>query len=87
MTDSYKLFVKKSAEKELRNIPKQFLTKIIGKIKDLASNPRPNACEAMAGSEKHYRLRQNDYRIVYTIDDSKKEVTVVKIGHRSDVHR
>ena len=87
MTVSYKLLVKKSAEKELRGIPKQFLSKIIGKIKALASNPRPNACEAMTGSEKHYRVRQNDYRIVYTVDDSKKEIIIVKIGHRGDVYR
>ncbi len=87
MTVSYKLLVKKSAEKELRDIPRQFLSKIIGKIHGLASDPRSHGTEALAGSEKHYRVRQNDYRIVYIVDDSKKEVTVVKIGHRGDVYR
>ena len=87
MTVSYKLLVKKSAEKELRDIPKQFLSKIVDKIRTLASDPRSHGCEALAGSEKHYRVRQNDYRIVYTVDDSAKEITIVKIGHRGDVYR
>ena len=87
MTVSYKLFVKKSAEKELRTIPKQFLSKLVGKIRALSSEPRPHGCEALVGSDKHYRVRQNDYRIVYTVDDPKKEVIVVKIGHRADVYK
>ena len=87
MTASYKLFVKKSAEKELRTIPKIILPKIVAKIRALSSEPRPHGCESLAGSQKHYRVRQNDYRIVCVVDEAKKEVTVVKIGHRGDVYR
>jgi len=28
-----------------------------------------------------------DYRVVYEIDDAARVVTVIKIGHRSDVYR
>jgi mRNA interferase RelE/StbE len=87
MTVSYNLRVKRSAEKELRNIPKPFLAKLIARISALSKDPRPQGCEALAGSDKHYRVRQNDYRIVYTVDDIKKEIIVVKIGHRSDIYR
>ena len=87
MTVSYKLLIKKSAEKELRGVPKPFLSRMVKKIQMLSSNPRPYGSEALAGSDRHYRVRQNDYRIVYTVDDAKKEVTVVKVGHRSDVYR
>ena len=87
MTDSYKILVKRSAERELRAVPKPFLSKIIQKIQSLSSEPRTAGCEALAGYEKGYRVRQNDYRIIYVVDDPKKEVTVVKVGHRSDVYR
>ena len=87
MTVSYKLLVKKSAEKELRTIPKPFLSKIVSKILLLSSNPRPHGSEPLAGSGEHYRIRQNDYRIVYTVNDHRKEVVLVKVGHRSDVYR
>ena len=38
---SYKIKFKKSAEKELRKIPKSSLSKIVNAIQQLASNPRP----------------------------------------------
>lgn len=34
-----------------------------------------------------FRIRQGDYRIVYAVDDRKKTVDVVKVGHRSGVHK
>ena len=41
----YKIFFKKSVEKDLRNIPKDYLIKIIEKIKNLKDNPRPEGSE------------------------------------------
>ena len=87
MTASYKILVKRSAERELRAVPKPFLLKIVQKIRSLSLEPRPAGCEALAGHEKGYRVRQNDYRVVYVVDDAKKEVTLIKVGHRSDVYR
>ena len=86
MTDSYKVFVKKSAEKELRQIPPKDLLKITEKIKALAGNPRPHGGEKMEGGDR-YRLRQGDWRFIYTIDDSQKMVMVVKVGNRREVYR
>jgi len=41
----------------------------------------------LKGSEKSWRIRIGDYRLVYEIDDSAKTVTVIKIAHRSSVYR
>jgi mRNA interferase RelE/StbE len=60
--------------------------RIIARIQGLARQPRPPNCEKLAGEEK-YRLRQGDYRILYSVDDAAKDVTVVKIGHRREVYR
>jgi len=32
-------------------------------------------------------VRQGTYRIIYLVDDERREVTIFKIGHRKDVHR
>jgi mRNA interferase RelE/StbE len=37
--------------------------------------------------EDRYRLRQGDYRIAYGIDDERRMVDVVKVGHRREVYR
>ena len=83
---SYSLFVKKSAERELRKISKGDLKRILGKIKTLGPNPRPQGSEKLSERER-YRVRQGDYRIVYTINDKENRVDIIKIGHRREVYR
>ncbi|MBM4133624.1 MAG: type II toxin-antitoxin system RelE/ParE family toxin [Nitrospira sp.] len=86
MTDSYSLLIKKSAEKELRGLPKADLARIVERIRSLAQQPRPAGCEKLSGQDR-YRVRQGDYRIVYSVDDEQKVLEVVKIGHRREVYR
>ena len=83
---SYSVRIKKSAEKELRGLPKKNLKQISSRIRALAANPRPVGCEKSSGRD-WYRVRQGDYRIVYVIDDDELLVEIVKIGHRKEVYR
>lgn len=83
---SFSLFLKPSAEKELRKIPSPFLEKILIRIGALAETPRPFGVKLMKGEERFFRLRQGDYRIVYDIDEAARVVTIVKIGHRREVY-
>ena len=82
----YSVFFRNSVEKDFSGIPKKELKKILNRIKALEENPRPVGSEKMTGQEK-YRLRQGQYRIVYSIQDNECTVWVVKVGHRKDVYR
>lgn len=82
----YKIEIKKSAVKELNNLPRNDLKKITQKIQELADNPRPQGCKKLAGEEK-YRIRSGNYRILYMIEDDILIIYVVKTGHRRDVYR
>jgi mRNA interferase RelE/StbE len=82
---SYRIEIKRSAVKELEAIPAKDRRRIATKIQALASNPRPAGCEKLSGHDK-YRIRQGNYRILYTIEDDVLVVTV-KIGDRRDVYR
>jgi mRNA interferase RelE/StbE len=84
--ESYKILIRKPAADELNRVPKRDLRRIIGRIRGLGSEPRPDGCEKLSAQER-YRLRQGDYRIVYSIDDAGRSVEIVKIGHRSEVYR
>lgn len=84
---SYELRIKKSAAKELGATgQKRDRERIVERIRLLADDPRPRGCEKLSGSDR-YRVRQGDYRVLYSIDDEASVVTVVKIGHRRDVDR
>ena len=82
----YSIFFKGSGRKKLDAIPKNDLQRIMERIGDLAENPRPVGCEKLSSQEK-YRVRQGNYRIIYSIQDSQLTVWVVKVGHRREVYR
>jgi mRNA interferase RelE/StbE len=82
----YKVFIRASASRELAAIPKKSLQKIVCRIQSLEENPRPVGCEKLSAQER-YRLRQGNYRIVYSIQDQEQTIHVVKIGHRKEVYR
>ncbi len=82
----YRVFFKKSVEKDFAGIPKKDLRRILRRIKTLENNPRPAGCEKLARQER-YRLRQGRYRIVYSIQDNELTIWVVKVGHRKDIYR
>ncbi|HEY4744485.1 MAG TPA: type II toxin-antitoxin system RelE/ParE family toxin [Desulfuromonadaceae bacterium] len=83
---AYNIFFKDSVRKDLAAIPKSDLQRIMERIASLAEDPRPVGSEKLSGQEK-YRLRQGNYRIVYSIQDSQLTVWVVKVGHRREVYR
>lgn len=83
---SYKLSFKQSVAKDLRRIPKDDVARILKRIDMLAENPRPPGSEKLSGQER-YRVRQGVYRIIYEIVDGALLVTVVKVGHRSEVYQ
>lgn len=68
---SYRLLIKPSAVKEIESAPKKDRLRIVKRIQDLSSDPRPPGCEKLSGHEDKYRVRQGTYRIVYTISDPK----------------
>ncbi|MGE5669698.1 MAG: type II toxin-antitoxin system RelE family toxin [Betaproteobacteria bacterium] len=85
---AYRLSIKASAVKELDAIsPKRDRVRIVDRIQGLAANPRPPGCEKLAGQERLFRIRQGHYRVIYIVDDAKRNVNIMKIGHRREVYR
>jgi mRNA interferase RelE/StbE len=82
----FEIYIKPTAVKELQKIPKRDVSRIIEKIRNLSSDPRPPGCEKLSLEEK-YRIRQGRYRIIYAIEEERLVILVVKIGHRKDVYR
>lgn len=85
---SFNVLIKTSAAKELEAVePRGLRTRIVSRIQSLARTPRPPGSQKLAGEFERYRIRQGAYRIVYAVDDERRIVEIVKVGHRREVYR
>ena len=85
---AYRLLIKGSATKDLEAVGTKIdRQRIVKRVQTLAINPRGHGSEKLAGYADRYRVRQGLYRIIYLVDDVRRELTIFKIGHRKDVYR
>lgn len=85
--EKFKVLFKKSAQKELDKIPKQELRRVIKRIQLLAENPTDIGSEKLSGHDNKYRVRQGNYRIVYSIHERELQIWIIKVAHRKDIYR
>ena len=84
----YRLLIKPSAAKEIDAIDiKRERQRIVRRIQSLASEPRPPGCEKLAGPSSLFRVRQGQYRVLYSVDDARHTIEIIKVGHRREVYR
>ena len=82
---AYQVRVERRALKALKNISEPYYSKIKMAIYDLGNNPRPPGYIKLKGTDA-YRIRVNNYRVIYEIFDNVLLVNVVDIGHRKDIY-
>lgn len=83
---AYSILFKESVRKDFDSIPSKDLMRIMERIGMLVENPRPVGSEKLSGQER-YRIRQGNYRIIYSIQYNELTVWVVKVAHRREVYR
>jgi mRNA interferase RelE/StbE len=84
---SYAIAISKSVQKQIDNLPNDVAERVIEKIQNLASEPRPDGIVKLKASDNEYRIRIGDYRIRYEIDDESQLVQILQCKHRKDVYR
>ena len=82
----FDLVFKECVSKDLKELPKQDVQRILERIDALRDEPRPQGSVKLSGKE-YYRVRQGNYRIIYEIQDAQLVVIVIKVGHRREVYR
>jgi mRNA interferase RelE/StbE len=81
----YKVLLLPTAQKDLDELRGKTLDLFIKKIKALQENPRPHGCLKLT-TEHGYRIRSGTHRIIYRVDDKKKEVFIYRIKHRKEAY-
>ena len=76
-----------STRKDIRSLPRQEVARVVEAVGALAKDPLPHGSHKLAGSERTYRLRVGDYRVVYEVFSDARIVEVQRVRHRKDVYR
>jgi mRNA interferase RelE/StbE len=90
----YDLRIDRQVVKQVARFDPKIFRQVVVRILELGENPRPHDCQELKGyrdptvpGRKGYRIDEGEYRILFTIDDARRAVTVFRVGHRSDVYR
>jgi mRNA interferase RelE/StbE len=74
--------------KDLRALDDKTRRRIFRAVMALEVNPRPPGAKKLSGEKSElWRVRVGDYRILYSIEEARLVVLVVKVGHRREVYR
>jgi mRNA interferase RelE/StbE len=82
----YSIEIKTSAQREMDALSDSLFARIDKRILGLADNPRPQGCRKLRGQKDIWRIRSGDCRVLYSVQDAKKTVSVLHIAHRRDVY-
>jgi len=79
---TYEVLLRRRAEKQLDRVPYADHLRIVQALLALQDEPRPAGCRKLF--DAIYRIHVGAYRIVYKVDDEKKQVVVGKIARRRE---
>lgn len=82
----HKIELRRTAHKDLKDIPADYAHLIVKHIDSLEQNPRPSDSKKLKG-DADYSLRIGTYRVLDDIDDKAQMVTIYRIKHRREAYR
>lgn len=82
---TYNIVLSRRAVKFLDSLSDKIASPIINTLEALSNNPRPYGYIKLKGAE-FYRIRVDDYRIIYEINDNILLIDVIDIGHRKNIY-
>ncbi len=89
---NYKVLVDRRLEKDLENMPKHITKRLLRLLDEFERNPT----KSRAGFDvkllksfpaNTYCLRIGAYRVLYSVDEERREVRITTVAHRSDAYR
>lgn len=83
----YRVFLKKSAQRDLDRINEPFFSKILLAIESLEKNPRNTQTKKLVNRDNEYRMRVGDYRVLFFIDEAEMEIRIARVIPRQDAYK
>jgi len=85
--ESYRIEVSATAERQIKKLAPPEQIRVLKAIKALEFDPRPRGCRKLRGYADTFRIRVGTYRILYSIEDARLLILVLKVGHRRGIYQ
>ena len=82
----HRVILPKSVQKILDRLPDEVVGRILARLAELETNPRPPDVKKLKGRPA-WRIRVGDYRVIYEIHDRELQILVITVGHRREIYR
>jgi len=83
----FNILLKPSVEKDLRKLPASVVRQAFEAFERLAIEPSVPPDRKLSGTERTWRRRIGDYRIIYELDLPNHAVIIHYVRHRREVYR
>lgn len=83
----FNILLKPSIEKDLRKLPAAVVQQIFAAVERMAEKPSAPPDRKLSGTERTWRRRVGDYRIIYELDLPAHTVIIHHVRHRKEVYR
>ena len=80
---TYRVEIHSAAQKQLLSLPREAQVEITHTIDRFAETPRPIGCKILRET-KLWRIRVGRHRVVYSINDKARLITIVKVAIRKE---
>ena len=85
--DFYTIEYSPAAKRDILKLEKTVQKSIIEKMESLIPNPYPPDSVKIEGSKDFYRVREGNYRIIYTVEEGEITVLVLRIRDRKEIYK
>lgn len=79
----YQISINKRVRKRARRLLPKHFNQVLARIRALAKDPRPHDARKLKRLPG-YRITVGEYRVLYTVDDEAKTVTIYFLFHRGE---
>ncbi len=87
MTGEYSINITERAKKDFRKLNAEIRVKLINHVLLLRTNRKSKNIKMLVGPNiPKYRLRAGDYRVLFDVIHSQKEILIIRAGHRKEIH-
>ena len=83
---AYRFVYASRANRQLERFPQQQRERVLGRVHQLAEQPRGTQAKQLRGRPILWTSRVGDLRIVYTINDQAELILIEAVGNRDNIY-